>query len=92
MQPAVYILSSRPYGPLYTGVTSNLTKRVWPHRNGRGGRFSQLYGTKRLAYYEFHADMYAAIFREKCIKKWRRSWKVELIEKDKPGWADLLGK
>ena len=88
-QPAVYILSSQRNGTLYVGVTSDVVQRVWQHKNGLAGGFSQAYSVHMLVYFEQHADMLAAITREKQIKKWRRAWKVALIEKTNPGWCDL---
>ncbi|HEY9344735.1 MAG TPA: GIY-YIG nuclease family protein [Inquilinus sp.] len=85
----VYIMASRKDGVLYTGVTSNLPKRVWEHRNKIVPGFTTRYGVGRLVWAERHDDAEAAIRREKQIKKWRRAWKVELIEKDNPAWADL---
>ena len=88
-QPAVYILASKPYGTLYVGVTSNLASRVEAHRSGTVEGFSKTYGVDRLVYFELHETMPDAIQREKNIKKWRRAWKLELIEKANPLWADL---
>ncbi|HUW24924.1 MAG TPA: GIY-YIG nuclease family protein [Gallionella sp.] len=80
MQPAVYILASQRNGTLYTGVTSDLLKRTWEHKNDQVEGFTKRYGVHILAYYELHADMLAAITREKQIKKWNRIWKINLIE------------
>lgn len=88
-QPAVYILASQHNGTLYVGVTSDLVQRVWQHREGVIEGFTQKYGVKILVWYELHATMYAAIQREKAIKKWRRDWKIELIETKNPEWCDL---
>ena len=88
-QPAVYILASRTNGTLYTGVTSNLVRRVYEHRNNLADGFTKQYGVHRLVYYEFHADMEGAITREKQIKKWNRQWKINLIEQGNPEWRDL---
>ena len=88
-QPAVYILASKRNGTLYVGVTSNLANRIEAHRAGLVEGFTKKYGVKTLVYFELHADMYEAIQREKRIKKWNRAWKLELIEKDNPGWMDL---
>lgn len=87
--PAVYILASRRNGTLYTGVTSNLPERVRQHREGTYSGFTSQYGVHRLVWYEAHATMETAILREKRIKKWNRGWKLELIEKSNPEWADL---
>ena len=85
----VYILASRRNGTLYTGMTSNLVKRAWQHRNGEMDGFTKKYGVKRLVYYETHQNAESAIMREKQIKKWNRQWKLRLIEKDNPQWNDL---
>jgi putative endonuclease len=87
----VYILASRRNGTLYTGVTSNLVKRVWQHRNGEIEGFTKKYDVKRLVYYETHQTAEPAIKREKQIKKWNRQWKLRLIEEDNPDWKDLYG-
>ena len=89
MQPCVYILASQRRGALYVGVTSNLARRAWEHRNDFVASFTTRYGVHTLVYAEFHATMEAAITREKQMKKWRRAWKIELIEKDNPEWRDL---
>jgi putative endonuclease len=88
-QPAVYILASKPNGTLYTGVTTNLAKRVWEHRNNIVGGFTKKYNVHLLVYYELHDDIMSAISREKQIKKWNRAWKLRLIEKQNPQWRDL---
>ena len=88
-QAAVYILASKRNGTLYIGVTSDLQKRVWEHKNDLTDGFTKLYGVQRLVYYELHGDMMSAITREKQIKKWNRAWKLELIEKQIPDWMDL---
>jgi putative endonuclease len=88
-QPAVYILASRRYGTLYVGVTSDLGKRIWEHKNDLVEGFTKKYGVHDLVYYELHADMTQAIQREKRIKKWNRAWKIALIEKANPAWSDL---
>jgi putative endonuclease len=89
-QPCVYILASRKNGSLYIGVTSNLIKRVWEHKNHQVEGFTKKYGVSVLVYFEMHQDMSAAIVREKQLKKWRRQWKVRLIEENNPGWNDLF--
>ncbi|WP_303905065.1 GIY-YIG nuclease family protein [Thiohalomonas denitrificans] len=89
MQPAVYILASRRNGTLYVGVTSDLVKRVWEHRNNVSEGFTKKYRVHRLVYFELHEDMVGAIVREKRLKKWNRAWKLALIEKDNPEWRDL---
>lgn len=88
-QPVVYILASQRNGTLYVGATSDVVQRVWQHKNDLTGGFSQAYSVHMLVYFEQHADMLAAITREKQIKKWRRAWKVALIEQTNPGWRDL---
>jgi putative endonuclease len=85
----VYILASEPYGVLYIGVTSNLVKRVWEHREGVVDGFSKQYGVKRLVWFEVHSEIIHAISREKQIKKWNRDWKVNLIQQSNPDWRDL---
>ncbi len=84
-------MASKKHGTLYTGVTSDLRKRVYEHQNDTVGGFTARYGVHRLVYYEVHEDMRSAITREKRIKKWNRAWKVELIEKMNPEWRDLSG-
>jgi putative endonuclease len=85
----VYILASRRNGTLYVGVTSNLSKRVWQHREGLIEGFTKQYGVKLLVHYEAYSDVRAAIQREKNIKRWFRRWKLALIEKHNPEWRDL---
>lgn len=88
-EPAVYLLASHKYGTLYIGVTSNLMKRLYEHREDLVEGFSKDKGTKLLVWHERHESMEEAIVREKRIKKWKRQWKINLIEKDNPGWRDL---
>ncbi len=88
-QPAVYIVTNRPKGTLYIGVTSNLIQRIHQHKTHEIEGFSQKYGTDKLVYFELFEDMESAITREKQLKDWRRSWKVALIEKENPEWKDL---
>ena len=88
-QPAVYILASRRNGTLYIGVTSDLVKRVWEHKNDLVAGFTRDHGVHCLVYFELHGDMVAAITREKQLKKWRRAWKLELIENRNADWRDL---
>jgi putative endonuclease len=88
-QPCVYILASRRNGTLYIGVTSDVVRRVWQHRSGAIDGFTAQYGVHRLVYAEFHATMVDAIHREKCLKVWRRVWKLRLIEEGNPQWRDL---
>jgi len=85
----VYILASCKNGTLYTGVTSNLPRRAWEHRESVTPGFTSRYSVKRLVYVEEHTTAEAAIKREKAIKSWPRRWKIELIERDNPNWFDL---
>lgn len=87
--PCVYILASQRNGTLYVGVTSNLLKRVWEHRNGVVSGFTQRYQIHHLVYFEQAADMLSAISREKQLKRWKRQWKINLIEQTNPAWDDL---
>ena len=87
--PCVYILASRPNGTLYIGVTSDLIQRIWQHKSNLVKGFTERYGVHRLVWYEVHDSMESAIQREKAIKKWNRTWKIELIEKNNPTWGDL---
>ena len=90
-QPCVYILSSGRNGTLYIGVTSNLLKRVWEHKNDAVDGFTKKYRVHDLAWFEPHETMDSAIGREKSIKKWNREWKLQLIERFNPSWRDLYG-
>jgi len=85
----VYILASKRNGTLYTGVTGDLSLRVHQHRTGTGSTFTRRYGVSMLVHAEPFEDVSFAIAREKAIKKWRRAWKLELIERDNPDWLDL---
>jgi putative endonuclease len=85
----VYLVASQKNGTLYVGVTSDLAKRAWQHRGGEIKGFTSRQGVRRLVYYEIHEEISLAIAREKAIKKWRRDWKIELIERNNPDWADL---
>jgi putative endonuclease len=85
----VYILASKPNGTLYTGVTSNLIQRVWQHKNDVIQGFTRKYNVKTLVYYEVHENAESALTREKKIKRWRRAWKLGLIENSNPEWRDL---
>jgi putative endonuclease len=86
----VYILASRRNGTLYTGSTNNLFGRMQAHREGRGCAFTAKYNVAMLVWYEEHELVTAAIQRETNIKRWRRAWKLALIEKDNPGRRDLF--
>lgn len=88
IRPCVYILASRRNGPLYTGVTGDLVRRVALHRAATAG-FCATYGVHRLVYFELHGRMEDAILRETRVKRWRRAWKLALIEGVNPGWEDL---
>jgi len=87
--PAVYILASKRNGTLHIGVTSDLVKRVWQHKNDAFEGFTKRYGVHMLVYYEMHASMVEAIEREKQLKKWNRAWKLALIEERNPQWRGL---
>ncbi len=87
--PAVYILASKRNGTLYVGVTAAICNRIAAHWQGEIPGFTRQYGVKMLVWSESHADMAAAIRREKQIKEWQRKWKLELIEKSNPSWNDL---
>jgi len=87
--PAVYLLASAKRGTLYIGVTSNPVQRIWQHREHLARGFTDRYGVTRLVWYELHETMESAILREKRIKKWKREWKIELIEATNPDWRDL---
>jgi len=88
-QPAVYILASKKNGTLYVGVTSNLVKRIWEHKNNLTEGFTKRYEVHYLVWYEMHECMESAIQREKRVKGWKRAWKMELIENNNPNWQDL---
>jgi putative endonuclease len=88
-QYCVYILASRRNGTLYTGVTSDLVKRVHEHKSDLVDGFTKTYGVHNLVHYETADDIESAIAREKQIKRWNRAWKVRLIEKQNPYWRDL---
>jgi putative endonuclease len=85
----VYMLASKRNGTLYTGVTSNLIQRVWQHGQDLVEGFTKKYRVKKLVYYEVHDNAESAITREKQIKKWRRKWKLRLIEEKNPQWKNL---
>ncbi|MBU1663914.1 MAG: GIY-YIG nuclease family protein [Gammaproteobacteria bacterium] len=88
-QPCVYLMASKRNGTLYIGVTSDLIRRVWEHKQGAVEGFTKKYGVHMLVWFEMHQDMYAAITREKALKEWKRAWKLELIERGNPTWRDL---
>lgn len=85
----VYILTSQRNGTLYTGVANGLKRRVWEHKHDLVKGFTREYGVHTLVYYEESSDIEEAILREKKLKRWRRKWKLELIEKENPEWEDL---
>jgi len=85
----VYIMASKKNGTLYIGVTNDLIKRVYAHKNDLVEGFTEKYGVRQLVYYEQTEDVKSAIQREKQLKKWNRSWKIELIENMNPDWKDL---
>ncbi len=85
----VYILASQRNGTLYVGVTNDLARRAWVHREGTADGFTKRYGVHRLVYYEEFDDVRYALQRERNIKHWPRGWKLSLIEKDNPDWLDL---
>ncbi len=88
-QPCVYLLASKRNGTLYTGVSSNLVKRVWEHKYHVVEGFTKKYGVDILVWYEVHETMESAIRREKAIKNWKRAWKIRVIEAMNPQWRDL---
>lgn len=85
----IYILASRKNGTLYIGVTNDIARRIWEHRNGQGDSFTRRYHVDRLVYIETFPTAHEAIGREKSLKKWPRKWKIDLIERDNPEWFDL---
>ncbi|NOY16557.1 MAG: GIY-YIG nuclease family protein [Gammaproteobacteria bacterium] len=87
--PCVYLLASKPNGTLYTGVSSDLIKRVWGHKNNIYESFTKKYNVHILVWYEMHENMESAIQREKVIKNWKREWKIKIIEEKNPKWCDL---
>ena len=86
----VYIMTDAPFGTLYVGVTSDLARRVWQHRNRKGSAFCRRYGLTRLVYCEQYERIDEAIAREKAMKAWQRRWKTKLIERTNPTWEDLF--
>ncbi len=83
------MLAAGKNGTLYTGVTNDLVRRIYQHRTGSVDGFTKRHGVKTLVYFEIYQDAYAAITREKKLKRWRRAWKIALIERDNPEWRDL---
>ncbi len=88
-QPCVYILGSDRNGTFYTGVTSNLLQRIYQHRNGITKGFTSKHNVLKLFYFEMHGEMESAIRREKAVKRWKRAYKLNLIERENPEWLDL---
>jgi putative endonuclease len=88
----VYILASKRNGTLYIGVTQDLLKRVYLHKKELLDGFTKKYNVKKLVYYEVYQDIKDAILREKRLKKWKREWKIKLIEEKNPNWEDLYYK
>lgn len=86
----VYITASKPRGVLYVGMTSDLAARTWHHRERVVEGFTKQYWANRLVYFEAHHDATIAARRERALKRWRREWKINLIEKDNPTWRDLF--
>ena len=89
MQSYIYIMTNKKYGTLYIGVTSDLIKRVYEHKKSFIDSFTSRYNLKKLVYYEVFDDINEAIKKEKQLKKWKRAWKIELIDKFNPNWKDL---
>jgi putative endonuclease len=85
----VYIISNKKQGVLYVGVTNNLIERIWQHKESKVEGFSSKYKLKKLVHYEEYSEICDAITREKRLKKWKRDWKIELIEKNNKEWKDL---
>jgi putative endonuclease len=85
----VYMMASKKNGTLYIGVTNDLVRRVWEHKHNIIQGFTQKYNIHKLVWFEATSDINAAIVREKRMKKWRRQWKIDLIEKENPEWVDL---
>ena len=87
----VYILASRYRGTIYVGVSNDITRRVGEHKSGAVKGFTQRYKVNRLVYFEAYDSILEARARERALKRWRRQWKFDLIEKDNPNWRDLSG-
>jgi putative endonuclease len=85
----VYILASQKNGTLYIGSTDDISYRIWNHKEGRGAAFTRKYNVKRLVWYEIHETRDSAKIREYQMKKWKRDWKIKLIEESNPDWFDL---
>ncbi|MGQ0742717.1 MAG: GIY-YIG nuclease family protein [Alphaproteobacteria bacterium] len=89
MSGFVYILTNKPYGTLYIGVTRNLSARLFAHHKGFGSKFAKRYRLRQLVWFEEHPTIVSAIQRETSLKRWKRDWKLELIEQMNPDWRDL---
>ena len=87
--PCVYILTNKPRGTLYIGVTSNLPQRIWQHKNKVTKGFTEKHKLNKLVWYEVHDNMMSAIEREKALKAWKREWKIRVVEEMNPTWGDL---
>lgn len=87
--PAVYIMTNKPYGTLYVGVTSDLVNRIWQHKEHVADGFTKKYDLIKLVYFEQHQTMESAILREKQLKQWNRDWKIRLIQQQNTEWFDL---
>ena len=87
--PGVYILTNKPRGTLYIGVTSNLPQRIWQHKNKVTKGFTEKHKLNKLVWYELHDNMMSAIEREKALKAWKREWKIRVVEEMNPTWGDL---
>ena len=88
-QPCVYLMASKRNGTLYLGVTSDLPTRIWQHKEAFVESFTRRHGVKNLVWHEPHETIESAITHEKAIKSWKRAWKLRLIERSNPHWADL---
>jgi putative endonuclease len=88
----VYILTSQKNGTLYIGITNDLVRRVQNHKEGKTEGFTKKYKVNQLVYYETYGEVGMALYREKQLKKWKREWKIDLIEKENPSWQDLFFK
>ena len=87
--PSVYILTNKPLGTLYIGVTANLPQRIWQHKTKVTKGFTEKYNLNKIVWYEAHEDMMSAIQCEKALKAWKRDWKIRIIEELNPLWRDL---
>jgi putative endonuclease len=87
--PCVYILTNKPLGTLYIGVTSNLPQRIWQHKTKVTKGFTEKYNLNKIVWYEAHEDIMSAMQREKALKVWKRDWKIRIIEEMNPLWRDL---